>query len=83
MLYTLELPAARYCSSEHTHSIIILYFSRAITLLLEALDDNNEEVVYNAVVTLANAAMFYDNHSLLYDCEVVDKLKMKITSQSR
>ena len=56
---------------------------RCVGLLLEALDDNDEEVVYNAVVTLANISMFYGSHSLLHESGVVEKLHERISRGSR
>ena len=54
-----------------------------MTLLLEALEENNEEIVLNAVVTLANIAMYDGNHALLLNCAAVDKLKKLIPRKSR
>ena len=56
---------------------------RAVSLLLEALEENNKEIVYNAVVSLANIAMHHGNHELLLNSGAVEKLRRLIPRESK
>ena len=52
-------------------------------LLLEALEERDAEIVYNASVTLANIAMYDGNHTLLIDSDAVELLKKFVPNDSR
>ena len=56
---------------------------RAVSLLLEALEEKNAEIVHNAAVTLANIAMYDGNHNLLLNSDAVEALKTFVPKDSR
>ena len=56
---------------------------RSVSLLLEALEERDPEIVYNAAVTLANIAMYDGNHSLLIHSDAVESLKKFVPNDSR
>ena len=55
----------------------------SVSLLLEALEERDPEIVYNAAVTLANIAMYDGNHSLLINSDAVESLKKFVPHDSR
>ena len=54
-----------------------------MSLLLEALEERDPEIVYNAAVTLANIAMYDGNHTRLEEFDVVESLKKFVPKDCR
>jgi hypothetical protein len=70
----------------HRHSFVIEIYKfhfRSVSLLLEALEERDPEIVYNAAVTLANIAMYDGNHNLLINSDAVEALKKFVPNDSR